>query len=155
MVLKRQVVSLWSKLGASPNTVHLMGFGKSIRNLIRRTPLTRLRAEADVVHGSPLPLRRGRRPGPPRLEKAPVAVHPLPQGGEGCEFELRLTVALLVERRVNSYYFPPSHFWGRGGVNSNCFSPSAAAAAEGSEFGLPPPLDRRGDRRAGGGNCEL
>jgi len=22
-------------------------------------------------------------PGPPRLEKAPVAVHPLPQGGEG------------------------------------------------------------------------
>ncbi len=27
-------------------------------------------------------------PGPPRLEKAPVAVHPLPQGGEGGKFKL-------------------------------------------------------------------
>ena len=26
----------------------------------------------------------GRRPGPPRLKKTPAAVHPLPQGGEGC-----------------------------------------------------------------------
>ena len=95
MVLKRQVVSLWSKLGASPNTVHLMGIGKLNGNLSQGDPLTRLRAEADVVHGSPLPLRRGRRPGPPRpapdgagprLEKAPVAVHPLPQGGGGLEF---------------------------------------------------------------------
>jgi hypothetical protein len=34
-----------------------MGFGKLIRNLFWRDPLTRLRAEADVVHGSPLPLR--------------------------------------------------------------------------------------------------
>ena len=30
----------------------------------------------------------GRRPGPPRLEKAPVAVPPLPQGGEGSKIEL-------------------------------------------------------------------
>jgi alpha-galactosidase len=39
-------------------SVHLMGFGKLIRNLFQGDPLTRLRAEADVVHGSPLPLRR-------------------------------------------------------------------------------------------------
>jgi hypothetical protein len=41
-----------------PNAVHLIGFGKSIRKLFRRAPLTRLRAEADAVRGSPLPLRR-------------------------------------------------------------------------------------------------
>jgi hypothetical protein len=29
-------------------------------------------------------------PRPPRLVKAPVAVHPLPQGGEGSKFKLRL-----------------------------------------------------------------
>jgi hypothetical protein len=113
MVLKRQVVSLWSKLGASPNTVHLMGFGKSIRNLIRRTPSPACGPKPMLFTARRFPFG-GRRPGPPRLEKAPVAVHPLPQGGEGCEFELRLTVALLVERRVNSYYFPPRTFGGEG-----------------------------------------
>ena len=41
-----------------PNAVHLIGFGKSIRKLFRRAPLTRLRAEADIVYGSPVPLRR-------------------------------------------------------------------------------------------------
>jgi hypothetical protein len=35
-----------------------MGFGKLIRNLFRGDPLTRLRAEADIVYGSPVPLRR-------------------------------------------------------------------------------------------------
>ncbi len=40
------------------NTVHLMGLGNLIRNLLRGDPLTRLRAEANVVHGSPVPLRR-------------------------------------------------------------------------------------------------
>jgi hypothetical protein len=43
---------------ASDNTVHLTGFGKSIRNLFRGDPRTRLRAEADIVYGSPVPLRR-------------------------------------------------------------------------------------------------
>ena len=40
----------------------------------------------------------GRRPVPPRLVKAPVAVHPLPQRGEGSKFKLPL----------------PSPLWGRG-----------------------------------------
>jgi hypothetical protein len=43
---------------ADRNTVHLMGFGISIGNLFRGDPLTRLRAEADIVYGSPVPLRR-------------------------------------------------------------------------------------------------
>ena len=35
-----------------------MGFGKLIRNLFQDDPLTRLRAESDIVYGSPVPLRR-------------------------------------------------------------------------------------------------
>ena len=42
-------------------------------------------------------------------------------------------------------------------MNSNCFSPSAAAAAEGSEFGLPPPSTAAVTEGPGGAiaNCEL
>ncbi len=41
------------------NAVHVIGFGNSIRKMFRRAPLlTRLRVEADVVRGSPVPLRR-------------------------------------------------------------------------------------------------
>jgi|GEM_PF-1147864 hypothetical protein len=45
------------------NTIHLRGFGFSICCWVTPSPV------------------------PPRLEKAPVAVHPLPQGGEGSKFK--------------------------------------------------------------------
>ena len=61
--------------------------------------LTCLRAEADIVCGSPVPPFGGRRPGPRRLIKAPAAVHPSPQGGEGIGARISYTMLLgeLVE----------------------------------------------------------
>jgi len=49
-----------------PNAVHLMGSGHQFAIYSWATPS----------------------PGPPRLKKTPVAVHPLPQGGEGNKFKL-------------------------------------------------------------------
>ena len=64
------------KGAVSSNIVHIRGLGKLLLVCSRVTPS----------------------PGPPRLEKAPVAVHPCPQGGEGSKFKLLL----------------PSPLWGRG-----------------------------------------
>jgi hypothetical protein len=84
MVLKRQVVSLWSKLGASPNTVHLMGFGKSIRNLIRRTPSPACGPKPMLFTARRFPFG-GRRPVPRRLVQTPARATLSPKG-ERAEF---------------------------------------------------------------------
>jgi hypothetical protein len=74
------------------------------RSLIRLPPAAAKNREGDTHSGlTPSPPRQAERgaPCPPRLMKAPVAVHPLPQGGEGWRFNpLKLPL--------------PSPLWGRG-----------------------------------------